>query len=130
MHAQPFACALDRLERVIGPEFEGDFPCAKINWFAVYLTCTEILRHLSESWVHEQRHPCPGAPKHDQRWLDDGWVEAAGMLCLEEEFGEEIGSDFTVEHGEYIKHCRDAIDKALKGELISYHQILKLTFFV
>ena len=40
------AITLEKMQPAIVSELEGEFPVAKINWFAVYLTCTGILESL------------------------------------------------------------------------------------
>ena len=40
------AITLEKMQPAIVSELEGEFPVAKINWFAVYLTCTGVLESL------------------------------------------------------------------------------------
>ena len=49
--SQFLAITLEKMQPTIVDELEGDFPIAKINWFAVYLTCTGILSLLGK-WMH------------------------------------------------------------------------------
>ena len=45
------AITVEKMQPLIVSELEGEFPIAKINWFAVYLTCTGILDLLGR-WMH------------------------------------------------------------------------------
>ena len=45
---QFLAITVEKMQPSIVSELEGEFPIAKINWFAVYLTCTGILELLGK----------------------------------------------------------------------------------
>ncbi|MCJ1243468.1 hypothetical protein MMC30_000665 [Trapelia coarctata] len=46
VHENSFSVPLEKLHIGARSEFQGQFPRAKINYFAVYLLCTEILEDL------------------------------------------------------------------------------------
>lgn len=57
MHAGSFAETLDRMKRNVGPELEGKFPIARINWLEVYLTCADILEKIAIAKLQEPAMP-------------------------------------------------------------------------
>ena len=46
VHNEFAGITLDKIQPAIAAELTGDFPPARINWFAVYITCTDILLSL------------------------------------------------------------------------------------
>lgn len=47
---------LQNVERAIDAEFTGPFPIAKINFFAIYLTCARIVRTINDKY-HDEVEP-------------------------------------------------------------------------
>ena len=45
--AHPIVCALENLEPIVHPEWEGMFPVARVSWFEVFMACTEILEKMT-----------------------------------------------------------------------------------
>lgn len=43
---------MEAVQEKVLEEFRGDFPIAKINYFAIYELCVEIMKH-----IHEAEHP-------------------------------------------------------------------------
>ena len=54
IHSRSFAVSLLKLKDYAAPEFSGDFPIARINFFAVHLGCMRVLERLASS-VEYQR---------------------------------------------------------------------------
>lgn len=53
--AHPTVCALEPLESIVRPEWEGTFPVARVNWFEVFMACTEILGKISAIGCEDPR---------------------------------------------------------------------------
>ncbi|KAF2815766.1 uncharacterized protein BDZ99DRAFT_121971 [Mytilinidion resinicola] len=48
---QPFAESLNKIKDVVQSEFIGSFPIAKLNFFALYAFCTEVLIEVSRKFT-------------------------------------------------------------------------------
>ena len=53
--SHPLVCVLDPLESIVRSEWEGNFPVARINWFEVFSSCTEILEKISSVHCQDPR---------------------------------------------------------------------------
>lgn len=47
IHSNSFAVSLLQLKDYAAPEFSGDFPIARINYFAVHLSCMRVLEKIA-----------------------------------------------------------------------------------
>ncbi|KAL1635515.1 hypothetical protein SLS58_010211 [Diplodia intermedia] len=54
LHRRPFGDALYMMSDVVSEEFNSDFPIAKVNFFAVYMTCVDMLTEISRRAVEER----------------------------------------------------------------------------
>ena len=53
IHSRSFAVSLLELTDYAAPEFSGDFPIARINFFAVHLGCMRVLQRLALSMQYQ-----------------------------------------------------------------------------
>ncbi|KAL0258024.1 hypothetical protein SLS55_007195 [Diplodia seriata] len=54
LHRRPFGDALYMMSDVVSEEFNSEFPIAKVNFFAVYMTCVDMLTEISRRAVEER----------------------------------------------------------------------------
>ena len=47
IHRNSFAVSLLQLKDYVAPEFAGDFPVARINYFAIHLVCVRVLEKIA-----------------------------------------------------------------------------------
>ena len=119
MYNGTFADTLDRMEREVGPELEGEFPIARINWIEVYLTCTEILERIAIAKLQE-----PASPHMDGKgegFLSYGVKFTETLLDYADEHASP-GRDrknFPLLMAESIECVRDAIAAVFQGK--SFH---------
>ena len=64
IHSRSFAVSLLQLTDYAAPEFSGDFPIARINFFAVHLGCMRVLERLASSMQYQMTTKTKVAPAH------------------------------------------------------------------
>lgn len=82
LHQKPFGHALGMMSSVVASEFNGSFPIARVNFFAVYMICVDTLTEVAKRAVEN--------PPEELEWareagLDDTNVDAAagfGFLAV------------------------------------------------
>lgn len=118
LSVHPCASILDHLEGVVGVEFEGSFPVAKVNWLEVYITCTEILANFSRAKRYEQGCPAPEFDYNHEHWTNLGRDFVESLLPLADKFPNKAsdGSGFVATHWELVENARKAIRTALEGK--------------
>ncbi|CAD6585577.1 MAG: hypothetical protein ASARMPREDX12_002061 [Alectoria sarmentosa] len=118
LSVHPCASVLDHLEGVVGAEFEGSFPVAKVNWLEIYITCTEILANCSRATGFEKYCPDPEFAYNHERWTFWGRTFVEDLLTLADKFPNRgnDGSDLVATQWETIGHARKAIRTALEGK--------------
>lgn len=118
LSVHPCASILDHLEGVVGAEFKGDFPVAKVNWLEIYITCTEILANLSRAANFDPEDPTPEFAYNNEYWPSAGQDMAVALLGLAENFSNETndGLGFVATHWSKIEIVREAIRMALEGK--------------
>ncbi|KAF4537495.1 NADP-dependent leukotriene b4 12-hydroxydehydrogenase [Lasiodiplodia theobromae] len=63
LHRRPFGEALYMMSDVVSSEFNSEFPVAKVNFFAVYTTCVDMLTEISRR--------ATANPPEELRWAWD-----------------------------------------------------------
>ena len=117
MYDGSFAKTLSRMERDVGPELEGQFPIARINWMEVYLTCTEVLEKIALAKLQEPASPSL-IPDSDGRGILTYGIRFVQTFL---DFADEHGSPgrdrrtFPYLGGRSIGYVRDAINEVFKG---------------
>ena len=79
--SHPLVCLLDPLETIARSEWEGTgttLPVARINWFEVYIACTEILEKISSA---NSQDPRDLMATHFHSYRTDGY--GCGKQCVE-----------------------------------------------
>lgn len=113
--AHPFVCALDHLEGTLGSELQGDFPPGRVNWFAVFLTVTEILGEMGQAQPVGCSE-CRKAPRDSDFWVGRGCVAVQRLMSRADEF-EDVGrSEFRSEYLCMVEPARNAICSAVRGK--------------
>lgn len=122
LSVHPCASVLDHLEGVVGAEFEGSFPVAKINWLEIYITCTEILANFSRATGFEEDCPDPEFAYNHERWTFLGRNFVEDLLTLADKLPNRAndGSELVATQWETIGHARKAIRTALEGKHLLY----------
>lgn len=46
VHSAPFNVPLDKIKAAVLPEFNGDLPVARINYFSIYIFCTQLIEEV------------------------------------------------------------------------------------
>ena len=118
LSVHPCASILDHLEGVVGAEFEGDFPVAKINWLEVYITCTEISANVSRAVHFDSEGPTPIFAYNHEHWSVLGLSFVDGLLPLADNFPNKAntGSGFVATHCQKVELAKEAIRMALEGK--------------
>ncbi len=112
--AHPLICVLEPLETIVCPEWEGNFPVARIDWFKVFTACTDILekisavhcsdpRDLTSTHIHRNRDASFACGKSDVEFL----------LGMAQQLDR---PSFKVECATYISVAGNAIRETLKGK--------------
>ena len=116
--AHPPVFALDHLERAVGPELQGDFPSARLNWFEIFLTVTEILSEVGKAApVHCIE--CRRSPADAEFWVGAGCGAVERLLRRADEGGDEGMKDFADRYLGMVEPARNAICSAVRGEVFS-----------
>jgi hypothetical protein len=112
-HTPSYKKTLEKLERTVASVLEGDFPVAKVKWFEIYLTCTQILEDIARvlldtSEKDPNRDTLPGKCLY----------ELSGLLPMADECVEQQGGRrlFREVYGPTIDIVKPAIGRAMKGE--------------
>lgn len=114
LSVHPCASILDHLEGVVGAEFEGDFPVAKVNWLEVYITCTGILANLSRAIQPKAECLTVELASNDELWTFRGQILVEKLLSLAD------GSGFVATYWLEVEDAKKAIRTALEGKKYSY----------
>ena len=114
MAAHPLICMLEPLEAIVRPEWEGDFPVARINWFEVFTACTDILEKISAFHCSDPREL---TTTHVHRNRDDsfacGLQEVGNLLAMAQQLDR---PSFKVDCANNIRVAGNAIRDTLKGK--------------
>lgn len=113
----PLFCILEPLESIVRPEWEGQFPVARINWFEVYTACTKVLGKISA--VHcDDPQDLMSAHFHDTRdaRLTRGVGAVEAFLAMAQQLGRPA---FKLDHATGIGIAGNAIRETFKGETAS-----------
>lgn len=116
--AHPFVFALDHLESAAGPELQGEFPTARLNWFEIFLTMTEILSELGQAapTAYKACPECRKSPRDAEHWVSTGWYAVQELMPRADEY-EDIGtSDFGSKCLDMVEPARNAICSAVRGK--------------
>ena len=116
MYNGTFVDTLDRMKAEVGPELEGPFPIARINWMEVYLTCTEILERIGIAKLQEPASHCVDG--QGESFVSHGKSFTENLLDCADEHASP-GRDremFPLLAGRYIEYVRHAIAAVFKGK--------------
>lgn len=113
--AHPLAVVLDSLESALGPELQGDFPMAQLNWFELFLTMTEILGEMGRA-AHAECIECRLKCACDAKiWVDHGLNAVEELMQKADKYGNIATSAFGSEYLSIVEPARNAIRSALRG---------------
>ena len=116
MYETTFVDTLERMDRELKPEMEGEFPIARINWFEVYLTCTEILEKTAIAKLREPTSPYVSG--EGDSYVTYGVRFTETFLDLADELTATKGGkkEFPYQVSPSIGYFKNAVKSALKGE--------------
>jgi len=111
------------LETIGSLDLDGDFPTAKINWFQIYLSCTEILGNfaaLRQGDVTGAVSDLDTPREEREDLIQDGQKFVKSILPHANEYQDkDSASDFLYDNSEAVAHATNTIRGALKGEIYS-----------
>ncbi|OJD29098.1 amidohydrolase 3 protein [Diplodia corticola] len=101
LHRRPFGDALYMMSDVVSEEFDSEFPIAKVNFFAVYTTCVDMLTEISRR-ATEQR-------PEELRWawelgVMDSHVDSAAGFAFISHLLQDIDTRATTTKADLSKH--------------------------
>jgi len=106
---------LERMRRIIEPELNGELPFVKINWYHVYLVCTDVLEALGKQYIAEKRDRYRDL-KHGV--LGDGEEHIVQLLqFIDEEDLVKESKAFSEFQTDKLQRCKEAFETVLQGRL-------------
>lgn len=117
MYENTFVDTLERMDREVKPECEGDFPIARINWFEVYLTCAEILEKTAILKLKEPTSPYVSGEGESYVSYGVRFTETFLDFADENTTTKRGRQEFPYQASPSIGYFRSAVKSALKGRL-------------
>ena len=103
---------LDKLRTAVQSEFEGDFPCARINFFAVYLLCNEILEDICTRAPHTRITHSPESVS-----ANGGYTIASELLKIVDDHQNDSKGSELLPYLRSLRLAKEAILDATRGKL-------------
>ena len=113
--AHPFVFALDHLESAVGPELQGSFPMARLNWFEIFLTVTEILSEMGKT-AHVECVECRNSAANAEFWVAGGRFAVEQILQRADAYECSGMSEFRSKTMHMVERAGNAIRGAVRGK--------------
>lgn len=118
INSHPVVCVLEPLETVVRPQWQGTFPIGKINWFEIFMTCTEILEKISSVRCGDLRD-LTAEDLHVHKDRDTafscGKSLVERMFEIADTYEGKVKTNFVADYWHELTPMKNAIHQSLKG---------------